>query len=92
MLLVALSRQEGEGLPLYLSPVEAGFLSPAEDFLDTRLDLHSHLVCNESATFFLRAHGESMINVDNHTVTNTAVVANDALHKEGATYAKAGAI
>lgn len=56
------SRPKGEGLPLYLSPVEAGFPSPAEDFLDTRLDLHSHLVRNEAATFFLRAHGESMIN------------------------------
>ena len=55
------SRPEGEGLPLYLSPVEAGFPSPAEDFLDARLDLHSHLVRNEAATFFLRAHGESMI-------------------------------
>ncbi|CAK7035218.1 MAG: Protein UmuD [Desulfovibrio sp.] len=60
------SRPEGEGLPLYLSPVEAGFPSPAEDFLDARLDLHSHLVRNEAATFFLRAHGESMINAGIH--------------------------
>lgn len=27
------------GLPLYLSPVEAGFPSPAEDYLDKRLNL-----------------------------------------------------
>ena len=55
-----------EGLPLYLTPVEAGFPSPADDFLDCRLDLHRHLVRNEAATFFLRAHGESMINAGIH--------------------------
>lgn len=57
---------EREGLPLYLAPVAAGFPSPAEDYLDKRLDLHSHLVRNEAATFFLRAHGESMINAGIH--------------------------
>ncbi len=55
-----------KGLPLYLSPVEAGFPSPAEDYMDTRLDLHQHLVKNEAATFFLRAHGESMIHAGIH--------------------------
>lgn len=53
---------QAEGLPLYLSPVEAGFPSPADDFIEQRLNLHTHLVRNEAATFFLRAHGESMIN------------------------------
>ncbi len=51
-----------QGLPLYLSPVEAGFPSPADDYLDKRLNLQTHLVKHESATFFLRAHGLSMIN------------------------------
>lgn len=54
------------GLPLYLTPVEAGFPSPAEDYLDRKLDLHQHLVRNEAATFFLRAHGESMIGAGIH--------------------------
>ena len=49
-------------LPLYLSPVQAGFPSPAEDYSEQRLDLHKHLVKHESATFFLRASGQSMIN------------------------------
>ena len=49
-----------ESLPLYLSPVAAGFPSPAEDYLDRKLDLHEHLVRNHAATFFLRASGESM--------------------------------
>ena len=49
-----------EGLPLYLSPVKAGFPSPADDFIDRKLDLHEYLVHNEAATFFLRAQGDSM--------------------------------
>ena len=55
-----------EGLPLYLSPVEAGFPSPAEDDLDRKLDLHEYLVRNEAATFFLRAHGDSMLGAGIH--------------------------
>ena len=58
--------QDRPGLPLYLAPVEAGFPSPAEDYLDRRLDLHQHLVRNEAATFFLRAHGESMLGAGIH--------------------------
>ena len=54
------------GLPLYLSPVEAGFPSPSDDSVDRRLDLHEHLVRNEAATFFLRAHGESMLGAGIH--------------------------
>jgi hypothetical protein len=37
-------------LPLYLSPVVAGFPSPAEDYLDRKLDLHEHLVCKHAVT------------------------------------------
>ncbi len=49
-------------IPLYLSPVNAGFPSPAEDYVERKLDLHEYLIRNEAATFFLRAHGDSMIN------------------------------
>lgn len=55
------SMKETKALPLYLSPVPAGFPSPAEDTLDRKLDLHDHLVRNNAATFFLRASGDSMI-------------------------------
>lgn len=54
------------GLPLFSSFVEAGFPSPADDFIEQRLNLHTHLVRNETATFFVRAHGESMINAGIH--------------------------
>jgi DNA polymerase V len=53
------SLQRGE--PLFLSAVAAGFPSPAEDYVDRKLDLHEHLVKNQAATFFLRAAGDSMI-------------------------------
>ena len=55
-----------EGLPLYLSPVEAGFPSPADDFVERKLDVHEYVVRNEAATFFLRAHGESMLGAGIH--------------------------
>ena len=54
------------GLPLYLNPVQAGFPSPAEDYMERSLDLHEHLVRHKSATFFLRASGQSMINAGIH--------------------------
>lgn len=55
-----------ESLPLYLSPVVAGFPSPAEDYLDRKLDLHEYLVRNHAATFFVRAAGDSMIRAGIH--------------------------
>lgn len=51
---------EQDLLPLYLSSVQAGFPSPADDYIDKKINLHDFLVRNKSATFFLKAHGESM--------------------------------
>ena len=45
---------------IYNSGVPAGFPSPAEDHLDTDLNLHKYLVKHPSATFFVRAQGYSM--------------------------------
>ncbi|MDX1775621.1 MAG: translesion error-prone DNA polymerase V autoproteolytic subunit [Desulfobulbales bacterium] len=47
--------------PLFLSGVSAGFPSPADDYLDRKLDLNEHLVKNPAATFFVRVAGDSMI-------------------------------
>ncbi len=60
------SADEERNVPLYLSPVAAGFPSPADDYIDQKLDLHSHLVRNPAATFFLRAQGDSMIGAGIH--------------------------
>lgn len=47
-------------LPLYLSAISAGFPSPAEDYVDKRLDLNELLIRNLAATFFVRVDGDSM--------------------------------
>ena len=52
---------KGYSLPLYTSKVQAGFPSPADDYIENTLDLNSHLVKNPNATFFVKAAGESMI-------------------------------
>lgn len=53
-------------LPLYLSPVTAGFPSPADDFLEKHLDLNDYLVKNPAATYLVRASGDSMQGVGIH--------------------------
>ena len=54
--------QSKTSLPSYLSKVPAGFPSPAEDYLDQKLDLNDHLIKNPAATFFVKVTGNSMIN------------------------------
>ncbi len=49
-------------LPLYASKVSAGFPSPADDYLECKLDLNTHLIQHPSATFFVKTSGDSMIN------------------------------
>lgn len=46
-------------LPYFLSPVPAGFPSPAEDYEESQLDLND-FIDHPAATFFVRASGESM--------------------------------
>ena len=48
-------------LPLYGCVVKAGFPSPADDYIESYLDLNSHLIQHPAATFFLTASGDSMI-------------------------------
>lgn len=60
------SPREGPASPLYQSRVPAGFPSPADDYVETSLDLGEHLVTNEEATFFVRVSGNSMTGVGIH--------------------------
>ena len=46
--------------PLFSSRVRVGFPSPADDHLDTDIDLHAHVVKRPAATFFVRAEDDSM--------------------------------
>ena len=47
-------------IPLYNS-IAAGFPSPAEDHMDSSLDLNQHLIKHPSATFYVYARGDSMV-------------------------------
>lgn len=47
-------------LPLYIEPVFAGFPSPADDFVEKKLDLNEFLIKHPAATFFVRVAGHSM--------------------------------
>ncbi|MCD4747481.1 MAG: translesion error-prone DNA polymerase V autoproteolytic subunit [Bacteroidales bacterium] len=49
-------------LPLYVNTISAGFPSPAEDFIEKKLDLNEYLIKNRSATFLVKVNGNSMIN------------------------------
>jgi DNA polymerase V len=52
--------------PLFLASVSAGFPSPAEDYIEGRLDLNRYLIKHPAATFFVRVAGDSMIGAGIH--------------------------
>jgi DNA polymerase V len=47
-------------LPLFDSKISAGFPSPADDYIEKKLDLNEHLIKHPAATFFVRVSGDSM--------------------------------
>lgn len=47
-------------LPYFDGRVPAGFPSPAEDYLETELELTEFLIDNKAATFLMRVDGDSM--------------------------------
>lgn len=49
-------------IPLFASPISAGFPSPADDYVELSLDLNEHLIKHPAATFYARVKGDSMIN------------------------------
>lgn len=52
--------------PLFMVPVTAGFPSPAEDYIEGKLDLNKHLIKHPAATFFVRVTGDSMVDAGIH--------------------------
>ena len=46
--------------------VPAGFPSPADDYIEGKLDFNEYLIKHPAATFFLRAAGDSMIEAGIH--------------------------
>ena len=53
-------------LQFYSCAVTAGFPSPADDYIENKLDLNDYLIKRPSATFFVRVTGDSMINAGIH--------------------------
>lgn len=47
-------------IPLYSDLVQCGFPSPAQDYVEQRIDLNELLVNHPSATYFVKAAGDSM--------------------------------
>lgn len=52
--------------PLFAARVPAGFPSPADDYVDERLDLNELLIRHPAATFFVRVAGDSMTGAGIH--------------------------
>ncbi len=64
--LAARSAPEPLPLPLALEAVPAGFPSPADDYVETSIDLNEALIHHPSSTFFLRVSGDSMTGAGIH--------------------------
>ena len=58
--LTAANISSTQPIPLYNS-VAAGFPSPAEDHMESSLDINQHLIKHPSATFYVYARGDSMV-------------------------------
>jgi DNA polymerase V len=57
---VTLVPRTSQTIPLVSASVEAGFPSPAEDFIERGIDLNQELIRNPISTFYVRVKGESM--------------------------------
>jgi DNA polymerase V len=55
------TEQEELLLPYFKTAVQAGFPSPALDYVEERIDLNKLLIKHPSATFFIPVEGDSMI-------------------------------
>ncbi|MCE0723195.1 MULTISPECIES: LexA family protein [Legionella] len=48
-------------LPVFASKIQAGFPSPADDYIEGYLDLNAKFIKHPSSTFVLQATGDSMV-------------------------------
>lgn len=56
-------------LPVFSSKVQAGFPSPADDYIEGYLDLNTKFIKHPAATFVLQATGDSMVEAGIFQVT-----------------------
>ncbi|CAI0742846.1 DNA polymerase V subunit UmuD [Serratia entomophila] len=78
--LYAFSPGEPVTLPLFAEPVACGFPSPAQDYVESRLDIGKLLVRHPNATYFVRASGDSM--VDGNIKDGDLLIVDSALTPE----------
>ncbi|MBP1484769.1 LexA family protein [Acinetobacter nosocomialis] len=68
-------------VPYALEKINAGFPSPAQDYIDKALDMNEHLIKNETATFIVKVASLSMLNagidVDDELIVDRSL---DAKH------------
>lgn len=60
MMLTPTESAQPVALPLFLEMVPCGFPSPAQDYVEQELDLNEYCIRHRSATYYLRAYGDSM--------------------------------
>lgn len=63
--------------PLFTG-IQAGFPSPAADYMETPIDLNEHIIQHPAATFFMRVEGESMTGA--HIMPGSLLVVDRALN------------
>ncbi|WP_245652320.1 LexA family protein [Rufibacter tibetensis] len=57
---------EGLELPLFASYISAGFPSPADDYLEDRIELNNYLIQNPTSTYMMKVKGNSMQDANIH--------------------------
>tara|TARA_B100000029_G_C16933514_1_gene725986 strand:- start:39 stop:491 length:453 start_codon:yes stop_codon:yes gene_type:complete len=62
LIFYSINNNDLKQIHIYENGVSAGFPSPADDYLDTDLNLHKYLVKHPASTFFIIAKGYSMEN------------------------------
>jgi SOS response UmuD protein. Serine peptidase. MEROPS family S24 len=50
-----------EAFPLFSDLVSCGFPSPAQDYVERRIDLNGLMIQHPSATYFVKSAGDSMV-------------------------------
>ena len=62
-------------LPFMSCKVSAGFPSPADDWVEDRVDLNQRFVAHPEATFFFRVSGDSMVSpTPERSIPNGAIL------------------
>tara|TARA_A100001015_G_C15015944_1_gene725516 strand:+ start:1753 stop:2160 length:408 start_codon:yes stop_codon:yes gene_type:complete len=55
-------KKKNINIPIHVCKVEAGFPSPADNYIEEKLDIQKYLIKNSESTFLVKATGESMLN------------------------------